>query len=774
MPKKPTYEQLNRKVKELEKKILEHEQFKEELKNSEERLRTLIENARDVIYTLSEEGTITSLNPAFETYTGWSPTEWIGKSLQSIVHPDDWPAELEFLESMLRGEMPSLHEVRVRTKSGGYIVVESRVTPQFKDGKFVGVLGVSRDITDRKKTEEALRIKDSAIASSINAIGITDLEDTVTYVNDSFLRLWGYDDVEEVLGRPSVEFWRDRDAAEAIAHTIHESRGWVGEVAAKRKDGTSFDVQVAGSMVTDEAGKPICGMGSFVDITERKQAEAALRENELKFRSLFDLSPQPVVLTELNTGILLDANKRFCEVTQYTRENMLGNTVTDLGLWSEEERGKFVDELIQTGEINGINVRFKAKDGTILDVLLFAKTIQLGGKGLIFSTFVDFAKQRRLEARLHYAQRMEALGTLAGGIAHTFNNLLMGIQGNASLMLLDTPPGNPNYERLLNIEQQVESGSKLSKQLLGYAREGRHEIQPIDLNRLVKETSGTFGATRKEIRVHQELAKDLYIVTGDQGQIEQALLNLYINAADAMPGGGDLFIKTANVTDTVTEDQHLDHKPGEYVLLSVSDTGIGMDKKTMERIFDPFFTTKDMSKGTGLGLASVYGIIKNHDGTINVYSEKGEGTTFLISLPASRHQAVKEDIESTRVAPGKGNILLVDDEEMILGVASQMLEKMGYHVLKAKSGEEAIELYKENKDTIDLVILGMIMPGLGGGKTCDTIKEINPSIKILLSSGYSLENQATEIRGHEWDGFIQKPFKMNQLSRKIREILDSD
>ena len=413
MPKKPTYEQLNRKVKDLEKKILEHEQCVVELKHSEERLRTLIENARDVIYTLSEEGTITSLNPAFETYTGWSPTEWIGKPLQSIVHPDDWPAELEFLESMLRGEMPSLHEVRVRTKSGGYIVVESRVTPQFKDGKFVGVLGVSRDITDRKKTEESLRIKDSAIASSINAIGITDLEDTVTYVNDSFLRLWGYDDVEEVLGRPSVEFWQDRDEVEAIAHTIHESGGWVGEVAAKRKDGTSFDVQVVGSMVTDEAGRPICGMGSFVDITERKQAEAALRESELKFRSLFDLSPQPVVLTELNTGILLDANKRFCEVTQYTRENMLGNTVTDLGLWPQEERGNFLDELIKTGEVNGINVRFKAKDGTILDVLLFAKTIQLGGKGLIFSTFVDFAKQRRLEARLHYAQRMEALGTLA-------------------------------------------------------------------------------------------------------------------------------------------------------------------------------------------------------------------------------------------------------------------------------------------------------------------------------------------------------------------------
>ena len=603
---------------------------------------------------------------------------------------------------------------------------------------------------------------------------MADLEGNLTYANDSFLKFWGYKNVQEVLGRPSFDFWHEREAAKAVARALHKTGGWVGELVAKRKDGSLFDAQLSAHMVTDKAGKPICRMASFQDMTERKQAEAALRESELKFRSLFDLSPQPVALTDLNTGILVDANQRFCEVTQYTRENLLGNTVTDLGLWSEEERGKFVADLTNTGEINGINVHLKAKDGTILDVLLFAKTIQLGGKSLIFSTFIDFARQRRLEARLHYAQRMEALGTLAGGTAHNFNNLLMGIQGNASLMLLDTPPGNPHYERLLNIEQQVESGSKLAKQLLGYAREGRYEIKPIDLNRLIKETSGTFGATRKEIRVHLELAKDLYIVTGDQAQIEQALLNLYINAADAMPGGGDLFIKTANVTSPLTEDRHLDQKPGEYVLLSVSDTGIGMDKKTMERVFDPFFTTKDMSKGTGLGLASVYGIIRNHDGTINVYSEKGEGTTFVISVPASRHQALKEGIESTGVTPGKGNILLVDDEEMILSVASQMLEKLGYHVLKARSGEEAIELYKANKDTIDLVILDMIMPGVGGGKTCDTIKGINPSIKILLSSGYSLENQATEIRGSTWDGFIQKPFKMNRLSQKIREILDSD
>jgi CheY-like chemotaxis protein len=369
---------------------------------------------------------------------------------------------------------------------------------------------------------------------------------------------------------------------------------------------------------------------------------------------------------------------------------------------------------------------------------------------------------------------MEALGTLAGGIAHNFNNLLMGIQANASLILLDIDPNDPNYDRLMNIEKMVQNGSKLTKQLLGYAREGRYEIRPTSLNRLVKETSGTFGLTKKEIKVHQKLARDLFAIEADQGQIEQILWNLYVNAADAMPAGGDLFLETMNATHKDITGKPSKVKPGDYVLLTLTDTGTGMDKKTVGRIFDPFFTTKGMGRGTGLGLASVYGIVKSHGGTISVSSKKGRGTTFSLYLPASKRQAMKDYRGFDKFVPGKETVLLVDDEDMILDVGTQILEKMGHKVMKAKSGQEAIEIYEKHRDLINLVILDMIMPGVGGGETYDRIKTINPEVKVLLSTGYSINGQATEILERGCNGFIQKPFRMKELSHKIREVLDKE
>jgi CheY-like chemotaxis protein len=323
------------------------------------------------------------------------------------------------------------------------------------------------------------------------------------------------------------------------------------------------------------------------------------------------------------------------------------------------------------------------------------------------------------------------------------------------------------------IEKQVLSGSKLTYQLLGYAREGGYEIKPLSLNQLIMETSDTFAMTKKEIGVHRELAKDLFGINADQDQIEQILLNLYVNAADAMPGGGDLFLKTMNVTHKDMRGKPYEAKSGNYALLTVRDTGTGMDKRTQEKIFDPFFTTKGMGRGTGLGLASVYGIVKAHGGYIDVDSEKGKGTTFTIYLPASSEkEVIKEEQLPEKILKGKETILLVDDEDIVLDVGKEMLDALGYSVLFAKSGKDAIELYKANKDKIHLVLLDMIMPGIGGGEAYDKMKEINPDIKVLLSSGYSIDGQATEILKRGCDGFIQKPFNLKQLSQRIRKILD--
>jgi two-component system cell cycle sensor histidine kinase/response regulator CckA len=373
----------------------------------------------------------------------------------------------------------------------------------------------------------------------------------------------------------------------------------------------------------------------------------------------------------------------------------------------------------------------------------------------------------------HQAQKIEAMGTLAGGIAHDFNNLLMGIQGRVSLMLIDIDPSQSFYEHLKGIEEYVISAANLTKQLLGFARKGKYDVRSTDLNELIKKTSRVFGRTKKEIKIHCSFQEDLWAAEIDQGQIEQVMMNLYVNAWQAMPESGDLNLETQNTKLDEDFSKLFSVKEGKYVKITVADNGIGMDEATRQRIFEPFYTTKQMGRGAGLGLASTYGIIKNHDGIITVYSEKGEGTTFNIYLPASdkcvsgARQSTGEIIEGTEM------ILLVDDDDIIVKVGEQILNRLGYKVIIATGGREAIELYQENQEKIDMVILDMIMPEVDGKMAYDKLKKINSGIKVLLSSGYSITGQAQEILDKGCNAFIQKPFNMKDLSLKLREVLDS-
>ena len=514
-------------------------------------------------------------------------------------------------------------------------------------------------------------------------------------------------------------------------------------------------------------------------------ADEALRESERKYRTIVENVEEGCFEIDLDRNLTF-FNDPLCKMLGYTAEEMLGkNTREFTSPATIRKMDQIYDQILKTGEpVRGTGYDAVGKNGEGIALELAASLIRnpqgepVGFRGVLrdVSERKDAEAQRRtLELQVQQAQKMESIGTLAGGIAHDFNNILMGIQGNASLMLLKTDRSHAFYEKLKNIEAYVENGTELTRQLLGFARRGKYHTIATDINNIIDKSASLFGRTKKEIRIHKDLIPDIWTVEVDRGQIEQALLNLYVNAWQAMPEGGDLYLKTENVIlDADFENiQPYKVETGKYIKITVTDTGSGIDDETKKRIFEPFFTTKEMGRGTGLGLASVYGIIKSHGGYINVHSQKDQGTTFAIYLPASSKQVQQEKVEPAikTVARGTGTVLLIDDEEMIIKVGEELLRELGYKVIAARSGEEAIKLYRKNADKIDLVVMDMIMPGMGGGETFDRLKAINPRIKVLLSSGYSINGQASKILERGCDGFIQKPFNLNQLSEKIQAII---
>ena len=513
------------------------------------------------------------------------------------------------------------------------------------------------------------------------------------------------------------------------------------------------------------------------NITLRRAAEEALRQSEEKYRRLIEYSSEAIFI--ITDGKISYANHRTEQMLGYPIGDLQSIPFVDLVIAEDHDMVSEQQKSILLSEEGSppVNNRFRMvnQDGATLWVAVNSAMILWEDGPATLNFMRDITRQKKAEAKLLQAQKMESIGTLAGGIAHDFNNLLMGIQGHTSLALMNLKKSDPHYEHIKTIENLVMSGASLTKQLLGFARGGKYEVQRADLNDLIKKTSQTIGRTKKEIQIHHHLEDHLWPADIDPGQIEQVLMNLFINAWQAMPGGGDLYIETKNTIVDENRFKSYSGKGGRYVKIAVTDTGVGMDEKTRERIFEPFFTTKEMGRGTGLGLASVYGIIKNHNGFINVYSEKGQGSTFNIYFPASDKKAGKDSFSETDAAVEKSvcreTILIVDDEDMILDVAGEMLKTLNYKVITAQNGPAAIDLYQRQQENIDLVILDMVMPDMGGGEVFDTIKKINPGAKVLLSSGYSLNGKAGKIIERGCDGFIQKPFTMSDISKQVRKIL---
>ncbi|MCP4579336.1 MAG: PAS domain S-box protein, partial [Deltaproteobacteria bacterium] len=438
---------------------------------------------------------------------------------------------------------------------------------------------------------------------------------------------------------------------------VDPDRKIVIELEIIRKDGSAVWTEASFSFLRDNKRKPTSLLGITRDISARRRAEEVLRESEEKYRTILETIEDGYFEVDLG-GNLTFFNDSLCKILGYPKDELLGINNRQ---YTDKENAKDLyqtfNRVYTTGKPDrGFDWEIIKKDGTkiIIEASISLRS-DAGGEPIGFRGVVrDISEKQRLEAQLQHAKRMESVGTLAGGIAHNFNNLLMGIQGNTSMVLLDIDSNNPRHKNLKNIEKLVENGAKLTAQLIGYAREGSYEVKPTSLNQLVKETSDTFGMTKKEITVHQGLSEKLYGIKADQGQIEQVLLNLYVNAADAMPEGGDLFLKTIIVTDKDITGKPYKVQPGNYVLLTVRDTGVGMDKETRERIFEPFFTTKGLASGTGLGMASAHGIIKGHGGYIDVDSAGGKGTTFSIYLPATERMIEEKKVSSDEFVKGEG------------------------------------------------------------------------------------------------------------------------
>ncbi|HDD44395.1 MAG TPA: hybrid sensor histidine kinase/response regulator [Candidatus Desulfofervidus auxilii] len=472
------------------------------------------------------------------------------------------------------------------------------------------------------------------------------------------------------------------------------------------------------------------------------------------------------------TGRIVYANPFALSLICKTEEELLG--LDFISLFAQEDRQR-IKSLLEAASIAPQKISEEAP--VILNnkqIILTFLPVKDEEHNSIIVILVDITEKKQMEARLLQAQKMEAIGTLAGGIAHDFNNLLMGIQGHISLMLMKMDVSHCYFKHLKAIENMVKRGAELTKQLLGFARKGKYEVKSINLNEIIENCLEMFGQVRKEINIHKNFQKDIWLVEADRSQMEQVFLNLFVNAADAMPKGGELYVETKNIVFNDVDIKTLPFKtrPGDYVKISITDTGIGMDEATQQRIFEPFFTTKERGRGTGLGLASVYGIIKNHEGFITVYSKKGKGTTFNIYLPASKKGIQKEKTSSKEILKGNETILIIDDEEEILKVTAEMLKSLGYKVIMANDGKEAIEIYQKNKKDIQLVILDIIMPGMNGKEVYETLRTIDPKIKVIISSGYSFNNQINEILKQECVAFIQKPFSLKELSQIIREVLD--
>ena len=641
-----------------------------------------------------------------------------------------------------------------------------------------GILeGSITDITDRKKSEEALRQSEQTLRALVNgnpgSLFMIDTEGIILAANEEVARRFGTT-VSELIGSSMYGLLPPDVAEERKEHVQEAIRTGNSVRFESARFGRTIDNHI--QPIVDQQGSVVSLAILGIDITNLRKAEEVQR----RLAIAIEQSAEAVIITDAE-AVIQYVNPATEQITGFKRSEMIGNNPRIFK--SGEHDRAFYEQLwntIRAGNVWSGRIINKKKDGTLYhEDATISPVRDASGKILNFVAVKrDITEQLQLSRQLLQAQKMEAVGTLAGGIAHDFNNLLQVVLGYSELVLTDEDLSDQVRNDLGKVLMAGRNGADLVQRLLTFSRKTEPKLLDLDLNQRVRQIRKFLERTiPKMIDIEMILAENLAGIHADPSQLDQVLMNLAVNARDAMPEGGHLTIETENVS--LGEEYvrtHLGAKPGEYVLLSMSDTGHGMDKETLQHIFEPFYTTKEVGKGTGLGLAMVYGIVTQHGGQIRCYSEPGHGTTFKIYLPAL--VAEREQLDSaTREAMPRGGaetILLVDDEEFVRDLGKRILERSGYTVLTSFNGKEALDLYKRERGQISLVILDLIMPEMGGKQCLEELLKIDPKARILIASGFAANRRTKEATETGARGFVGKPYNIKEMLQSVREALDSE